>query len=139
MLSVLYQMHLYREFSDAISYNRLIELESSVFFKLIFFLKLYVFGCCADISFVNSTMILFYILRRYANKVIKGTATDRKETMEWCHGFKLHFIYNNRGEIITFYFTKANVDGKNLKVWNVLAKDLYGRLFANRGYLNKIF
>ena len=78
-------------------------------------------------------MILYCILRRYANKVIKGTATDRKETMEWCHGLKLHFVYNDRREIITFYFTKANVDDKNLKVWNILAKDLYGRLFANRG------
>lgn len=69
-------MHLYREFSDAIFYNRLIELESSVFFKLIFFLKLYVFGLCVDISFVDSTMIQVYILRRYANKIFKGITIE---------------------------------------------------------------
>ena len=29
-------------------------------------------------------------LRRSTNKVFKGIATDRKGTMGWCHGFKLH-------------------------------------------------
>lgn len=69
-------MHLYRKFSDAIFYNRLIELENSVFFKLIFFLKLHVFGLCAGISFVDSMMILVYILRRYANKIFKGITIE---------------------------------------------------------------
>ncbi len=41
-------------------------------------------------------------LRRYANKVFKGVATDGKGTMGWCHGFKLHLLCNDRGEIITF-------------------------------------
>ena len=131
------RIHLRREFPDAVSYNRFVELESHVFFKLMFFLKLYAFGRCTGISFVDSTMIpVCHNLRRYANKVFKGMATDGKGTMGWCHGFKLHFTCNDRGEIITFCLTGANVDDRNPEVWKVLAKELYGRLFADRGYIS---
>ena len=37
------RIYLRREFPDAVSYNRFVELESRVFFKLMFFLKLYAF------------------------------------------------------------------------------------------------
>jgi hypothetical protein len=56
--------------------------------------------------------------------------------MGWCHGFKLHLVCNDRGEIITFCFTGANVDDRDPKVWAVLAKTLYGKLFADRGYIS---
>ena len=68
-------------------------------------------------------------LRRYANKVFKGIATDGKETMGWCHGFKLHLACNDRDEIIAFVLTGVNVSDKDLNVFNVLAKRLYGKLF----------
>ena len=32
----------------------------------------------------------------------RGGAADGKDTMGWCHGFKLHLLCNDRGEIITF-------------------------------------
>ena len=80
-------------------------------------------------------ILVCYNLRWYANKVFKGYATDGKGTMEWCHGFKLHITCNDRGEIITFCLTMANVDDRNPEVWNVLAKELYGRLFVDRGYI----
>ena len=92
------RVHLHQDFPDAVSYNRFVELESRVFFKLMSFLKLYAFGRCSGISFVDSTMIpVCHNLRRYANKVFKGMATDGKGTMGWCHGFKLHFTCNDRG------------------------------------------
>ena len=95
------KLHLKSDFPDAVSYNRFVELESRVFFKLMFFLNLHSFGRCTGITFVDSTMIpVCYNLRRYANKVFAGLATDGKGTMGWCHGFKLHFICNDRGEII---------------------------------------
>ena len=107
-----------RDFPNAVSYNRFIELEQRVFFKLVFFLKLFAFGRCTGISFADSTMIpVCHNLRRYANKVFKGVATDGKGTMGWCHGFKLHLLCNDRGEIITFCLTGANVDDRNPKVW----------------------
>ena len=104
------RVHLHQDFPDAVSYNRFVELESRVFFKLMFFLKLYAFGRCSGISFVDSTMIpVCHNLRRYANKVFKGMATDGKGTMGWCHGFKLHFTCNDRGEIITFFADRGYI------------------------------
>ena len=73
------------------------------------------------------------IMTRYANKVFKGFATDGKGTMGWCHGFKVHFTCNDTEGIISFCLTGANVDDRSDIVWNVLAKDLYGKLLAGRG------
>jgi hypothetical protein len=108
---------------------------------MVFFLRLYAFGRCLGISFVDSTLIpVCHNLRRYANRVFEGVATNGKGTMGRCHGFKLHFICNDRGEIITFCLTGANVDDRDPKVWKVLSKELYGKLFADRGYIStKLF
>src|SRR5574344_899566 len=43
-------------FPNAVSYNRFVELESRVFFPLMFFLNLRAFGRCTGITFVDSTM-----------------------------------------------------------------------------------
>ena len=60
-------------FPKAVSYNRFVELDSRVFFQLMFFLNLGAFGRCTSITFVDSTMIpVCHNLRRYANKVFKG-------------------------------------------------------------------
>ena len=56
-------------FPNAVSYNRFVELESRVFFPLMFFLNLQAFGRCTGITFVDSTMIpVCHNLRRYTNK-----------------------------------------------------------------------
>lgn len=125
-------------FPNAVSYNRFVELESRVFFPLMFFLNLRAFGRCTGITFVDSTMIpVCHNLRRYANKVFKGVATNGKGTMGWCHGFKLRLACNNRGEIIAFVLTGANVSDKDTKVFKVLVKRLYGKLFADKGYISQ--
>lgn len=125
-------------FPNAVFYNRFIELESRVFFPLMFFLNLRAFGRCTGITFVDSTMIpVCHNLRRYANKVFKGVAANGKGTMGWYHGFKLHLACNDRGEIIAFVLTGANVSNKDTKVFKVLAKRLYSKLFADKGYISQ--
>ena len=125
-------------FPNAVFYNRFIELESRVFFPLMFFLNLRAFGICTGITFVDSTMIpVCHNLRRYANKVFKGVAANGKGTMGWYHGFKLHLACNDRGEIIAFVLTGANVSNKDTKVFKVLAKRLYSKLFADKGYISQ--
>ena len=128
------KVHLAGEFPTAVSYNRFVELEGRVFFHMMFFLNLRAFGTCTGITFVDSTMIpVCHNLRRYANRVFKGLATDGKGTMGWCHGFKLHFVCNDLGEIITFVLTGANVDDRDRRVWD-------GRLFGDKGYIStKLF
>ena len=69
-------------FPKAVSYNRFVELESRVFFQLMFFLNLGAFGRCTGITFVDSTMIsVCHNLRRYANKV--SHATNRYFIPNW--------------------------------------------------------
>lgn len=132
------QDYLKSYFPNAVSYNRFVELQARVFFPMMFFLNNSALGKCTGISFVDSTMIpVCHNLRRFSNKVFKGLATDGKGTMGWCHGFKLHFVCNDRGEILTFCFTGANVDDRDPRVWETMAKVLYGQLFADRGYISQ--
>lgn len=132
------RQHLSGYFPDAVSYNRFVELMPRVFFHMMLFINLQGFGKCIGISFVDSTMIpVCHNLRRYANKVFKDIATDGKGTMGWCHGFKLYLLCNDSGEIIPFCLTSANVDDRDKRVWTVFAKDLYGKVFADRGYIKQ--
>ena len=127
-----------QDFPDAVSYNRFVELMPRVFFKMMLFMKLYTFGKCTGITFVDSTMIpVCHNVRRYYNKVFAGLAKDGKGTMGWCHGFKLHLLCNDSGEVITFCLTGANVDDRDSRVWTVFAKVLFGKVFADRGYIKQ--
>lgn len=88
--------HMKRDFPKVVSYNRFVELKQHIFFKLVFFLKLFAFRRCTGISFVNSTMIpVCHNLKRYTNKIFKELTTNVKGTIEWCHRFKLHLLCND--------------------------------------------
>lgn len=101
-------------------------------------MRLYAFGKCTGITFVDGTMIpVCHNVRRYFNKVFAGLAKAGKGTMGWCHGFKLRLMCNDRGDIITFCLTGANVDDRDVRVWEVFGKELYGKVFADRGYIRK--
>ena len=54
--------------------------------------------------------------------------------MGWYYGFKLHLLCNERGELLNFVLTKANVDDRNPEVFNNLTKDLFGKLYADKAY-----
>ena len=109
-----------------------------VFLPMMLFMKLYAFGKCSGITFVDSTMIpVCHNVRRNMNKVFAGLAKDGKGTMGWCHGFKLHLLCNDSGDVITFCLTGANVDDRDDRVWSVFIKHLYGKVFADRGYIKK--
>ena len=57
--------------------------------------------------------------------------------MGWFHGFKLHIIINDKGEILNFTITQANVDDRTpLKKQSFLDK-IFGKLFADKGYIGK--
>lgn len=57
--------------------------------------------------------------------------------MGWFFGFKLHIVINNKGEILDFPFTQANVDDREpLKNKNFNDK-IFGKLFGDKGYISK--
>ena len=59
-----------------------------------------------------------------------------KSSMGWFYGFKLHLIINDEGEILSFCLTSGNIDDRNEEVMNSLTKEIFGKLFANRGYIS---
>ena len=72
--------------------------------------------------------------REYSNRVFKGYAHKGKSTIGWYYGFKLHLLCNERGELLNFALTKANEDDRNPEVFNNLTNDLFGKLYADKGY-----
>lgn len=132
------QQHMQEEFPKTVSYNRFTELMQRNLMPMTLFLKTCCLGNCTGISFVDSTPIRVCKNKRIKrNKVFKGIANTGKSTMGWFHGFKLHIIINDKGEILTFTITQASEDDRTpLKQERFLDK-IYGKLFADKGYLGK--
>ena len=57
--------------------------------------------------------------------------------MGWFYGFKLHLIINDEGEILYFCLTSGNADDRNEAVMDSLTKEIFGKLFADRGYISQ--
>ncbi len=131
--------HMKREFPQTVSYNRFVELQTKVIPKLLLFLELMRKGDVTGISFVDSTPIKVCTNKRISShKVFKGLAAKGKSSIGWFYGFKLHLIINDKGEIISFILTPANVDDREpLKNNPHFIKDLWGKLFGDKGYISK--
>ncbi len=125
-------------FPDLVSYERFVQSSGKVMVSLMVFLRTNALGACRGISFVDSTKIqVCHIKREKQHKVMKGLASKGKSTMGWFFGFKLHLIINDRGEILSFYLTKANVDDRNIEVMSALTENIFGKLFGDRGYISQ--
>jgi hypothetical protein len=132
------QKHMKEVFPKTVSYNRFTELMQQNLMPMTLFLKTCCLGDCTGISFIDSTPIRVCKPKRIQNnKVFKGIATTGKSTMGWFHGFKLHIVINDKGEILNFTITQANVDDRTpLKKKSFLDK-IYRKLFADKGYVGK--
>lgn len=130
--------HLTEEFPKRTSYNRMVELQQRVLLPLVIFLKTCRMGKCTGISFVDSTTLdVCHIKREKQNKVFQDFTTKSKSTMGWFFGFKLHLIINDRGEIMSFVITRGNVDDRVPLEWDSFVKNIFGKLYADRGYISE--
>jgi len=130
-----YWQHL---FPDLVSYERFNQTQDRVMIPLMLYLKNNALGKSRGVNFIDSTALrVCHIKREKQHKVMKALATKGKSTMGWFYGFKLHLIINDKGEILSFYLSKANVDDRNLKVISTMSKDIFGKLYADRGYISK--
>ena len=130
--------HMSDYFPDLVSYNRFVELQKSVIQPLAVYLKLFGLGKCSGISFIDSTAIkVCHYKREKQHKVFQGIAEKSYGTLGWFYGFKLHLISNDKGQIIDFLITKANVDDRYpLKNKNFHDK-IFGKIYGDKGYLGK--
>ena len=123
-------------FSKTFSYNRFIEVMPRCFVAMTMFLKLAVFGKCTGLVLLIVRAFLLYTIF-YSMKVFKDIATKGKSTMGWYIGFKLHLLCNEKGEIINFNLTRANVDDRNEDVMNALTDKVFDKLYADKGYISQ--
>lgn len=132
------QKHLTKEFTETVSYNRCTELMQSNMLALSLYMKTCCLGKCSGISFIDSTPIRVCNKKRiYRNRVFKDIATRGNSTMGWFYGFKLHLIVNDRGELLEFVITQANVEDRfPLKQERFLSK-IFGKLYADKGSVSK--
>jgi hypothetical protein len=132
------QKFLKSEFPTTVSYNRFVELQQKALFPMVIFLKMMRLGSCTGISFVDSTPIrVCHNKRIFNHKVFDGIATRGKSTMGYFFGFKLHIVVSDTGEILDFVITPGNVDDRTpLKDGNFL-KNIFGKLFADKGYIGQ--
>jgi hypothetical protein len=131
-------IHLKKEFPEALSYSRFIQLEHRLFMPMMFFLNMARFGKCTGITFVDSAKLAVCHNKRIFNrKIFKDIAKREKNTVGRFYGFKLHSVCNDRGEILPFCLTPGNVDGRNPNTIKTMTKKLFGKLFADRGYISQ--
>lgn len=131
-------VHLKEDFPGLVSYNRFIELSHRNALAFLLFLHYCCKGECTGISFIDSTVLrVCHNKRIKRNKVFKGMAEVGKSTMGWFFGFKLHLIINDKGEILSFYLSKGNVDDRNAKAITTMTKAVFGKLFGDKGYISK--
>ena len=125
-------------FPDTVSYNRFVELQKQAIQPLAVYLKLFGLGKYSGISFIDSTAIkVSHYKREKQHKVFKGIAEKSYGTLGWFYGFKLHLVCNDKGQIIDFPITKANVDDRSpLKNKNFHDK-IFGKIYGDKGYLAK--
>lgn len=127
-----------QEFPNTVSYNRFVELMQANILPLTLYMKTCCLGKCTGISFIDSTPIRACKNKRInQNKVFKDIASIGKSTMGWFYGFKLHIVINDKGELLDFVITQANIDDRApLKEENFLKK-IFGSLYADKGYISK--
>ena len=137
-----YQRHvcvqMLKYFPIPVSYNRFVELMSYSALPMLLYTQGFRRGNSTGIGFVDSTTLKVCHNRRiYNHKVFKFYAARGKNTVGWFYGFKLHLVINDRGEICSFCLTAGNVDDRNIDVIDQLCRELYGKLFGDRGYISK--
>ena len=130
----------YRKFFPRlVSYNRFVELMPYAAIPLTLFVQYTNSKSpCTGISFMDSTTLDVCDSHRIQqHKVFEGLAQRGKSSTGWFYGFKLHLVINDRGEILSFCLTPGNTDDRNKDVIGHLTKDLFGKIFADKGYISK--
>ncbi len=127
--------HLHREFPQAVSYQRFVELMPTTIGPLCAYLQTCL-GDCSGLSFVDSTPLAVCHNRRIQqHRVFRGLAQRGKTSLGWFYGFKLHIVINHCGELLACQLTPGNTDDR--RPIAKLAHRLWGRLFADKGYLSQ--
>lgn len=133
-------------FPKRLSYNRFVEVMQNAIVPLtVYMIKFrlgtplrYALGKCSGISFIDSaTLDVCHNRRIHSHKVFKDRAERGRSSAGWFYGFKLHLVINDEGEILSFCLTAGNADDRDWDTIPHLTNEIYGKLFADKGYLSQ--
>ena len=129
------QRHLRIEFPALVSYSRFVELTPTALLPLLAYLRTCL-GSCTGVSFLDATALAVCDNHRIAqHHVFRGVAQRGKTSTGWFFGFKLHLLVNDRGELLHFALSPGNTDDR--RPVPALVKHLFGKLFADKGYVSQ--
>ena len=122
-------------FPKLVSYSRFIEWIPSTLIPVCVYLKT-CFGQCTGISFIDATSLKVCHNRRISqHRVFQESAARGKTSVGWFFGFKLHLVVNECGELLNIALTPGNRDDR--KPVHDLLESIFGKVFADRGYVSK--
>jgi hypothetical protein len=125
-------------FPQALSYNRFVELIPRCFIYLTAYMQLNCVVSETGIYYMDSKKIAVCHNRRIqSHKVFKGYAARGHCSVGYFFGFKLFLIINHIGQIVKFKLMKGNSADNNGTLMLDLLKDLKGKVFADKGFINQ--
>jgi transposase len=128
------QAHLRQEFPRLLSYSRFVALMPRYLVPLAVYVHVHR-GLCTGISFIDSTSLaVCHPARIQQHRVFRVDARRGKTSVGWFHGFKLHLVVNDRGELLAFCLTPGNTDDR--RPVSRLVHRRFGRLFGDKGYIS---
>ena len=115
-----------------------VELQQRVAVPMTPFFKTHCLDRSNGINFIDSTHIKICHNRRIHNHKVFADFTERGHcSIGWFYGFELHLIINDKGEILSFYLTRGNIDDRNIKIMTTsMTQDIFGKLFGDEGYIS---
>jgi IS5 family transposase len=118
-------------FPRLVSYNRFVEWIPGTLVPLCAYLR-----SCTGISFMDATSLkVCHNKRINQHKVFKNVAARGKTSMDWFFRLKLHFVINDKGELLNLQVTPGNVDDR--KPVLDLLQHLFGKVYADKGYVSQ--
>ena len=123
------------DFPTLPSYTRLVELIPMTLLPLCAYLPTRQ-GQLTGLPFIDSLPLRVCHNRRiHSHKVFAGLARRGKGSRGWFYGFKLHLVINEQGERLGLTITPGNGDDR--RPVRKLVRQLWGKLFGDRGYLSQ--
>jgi len=94
--------------------------------------------CQHPIKHIDSTIIHVCKLKNAGNhRTMRGVADYGKTREGWFFGLKLHLIADLLGNFLSAMITSGNVSDKDVNVVMALAKDIWGIMIGDAGYVSK--
>src|SRR4029450_12228392 len=112
-------------------YEHFVALQKSAFVPLVFFLVSHL-GSKTGLYYIDSTALPVCDNHRISRHKVFADLAQRGK-MGWFFGFKLHLVFNNRNEIVALKLTPGN----DTTPVPALTRDLFGKLFGDKGYIGQ--